>query len=300
MFTVVLVGLVAVFLITAAIVIAAFLRTAFGDEQEMAKQAREQQTWRPFFLRGETLRNWAANTAQRITERRLKGERSAKTPVQLLAEIGDGADHAMLPLARQAELERIVACPKAGQGMIGVTAVEVLAIAANLRAGHSRREQQHIHDLAQANAREIAAQEGTDSQPPLPCPLQGDHQICCVYAARPLHCRPLHAIAVAQSMSARKVCFPGPEVDQPAGDGHERTVAEGIEDGLARGLKAAGFDEHTYELNSALAKALEVPDAAGRWARGENVFESCLRIERPTNGSRVSADTLHVASARTH
>jgi hypothetical protein len=55
---------------------------------------------------------------------------------------------------------------------------------------------------------------------------------------------------------------------------HEETVAEGIETGVTRALKSAGLDADVYELNSALATALEKPDAAERWAKGEKVFHS--------------------------
>jgi hypothetical protein len=54
-------------------------------------------------------------------------------------------------------------------------------------------------------------------------------------------------------------------------------IAEGIEIGVTRALKAAGSSANVYELNSALATALETPDAAERWAARENVFHTPLR-----------------------
>ena len=97
MFTVVLIGLVVAFVIAAAIVVTAFLGVAFAEEQDVVRQAGDDVAWRPSFLRGEALRNWAAGTAERITQRRLGGLRTAKTPSQLVSEVGRGADHAMLP-----------------------------------------------------------------------------------------------------------------------------------------------------------------------------------------------------------
>jgi hypothetical protein len=49
-----------------------------------------------------------------------------------------------------------------------------------------------------------------------------------------------------------------------------------MEIGVTRALKSAGLDANIYELNSALAAALETPDAAERWARGEQVFQNPL------------------------
>jgi hypothetical protein len=284
--TLVLIGLAVALAIVLVIAGVIFFRAAFWGEKDMADEANGVLTWRPSFVRGEALREWAANTAEQIAQRRLKGERTAATAVQLVTELEEGAVHAMLPLARQAEWECIVPCPENGQGTVSVTAVEVLAIADHLRTQRTRSEQQHIHDRALENARAIAAQRSNDTQlPPLACPLQGEHNVCCAFAARPLHCRPLHAISVAQGMGSRRVQSFGSEDDVLDSGGHEQTVAQGIEIGLARALKSARLDGSRYELNSALAKALEVPNAAVRWARGENVFETCARVDPPPKGA---------------
>lgn len=155
-------------------------------------------TWRPPFVSGEALRNWAAWATKDSVQRRLAGERTGQTAVRLARDVEDGAVHAMLPEAPPADLERVVPCPAEGQGVFGVTAPEVLAIAANLRQTRSRAEQRKISELAAENAKKLAAlAPGNGGAPPLPCPLQGENHICCTYAARPLHCLPLHARSVA-------------------------------------------------------------------------------------------------------
>jgi hypothetical protein len=173
-------------------------------------------------------------------------------------------------------LERIMACPEAGQGMVGVTAPEALAIVADLRKHRSLAELQRIYELALANAKRIATREhgGSDASP-LPCPLHGEDHVCCAYGSRPLRCRPLHALAIAKDIGRSSVP-PGREAETPADHGHEQTVAQGIEIGLTRALKSAGLDASIYELNSALATALGTPNAAARWAKGENVFHTPL------------------------
>ena len=104
--------------------------------------------WLPPFMRGEALRNWAATTAEQFAKKRLIGRRTGETAARLAADVEEGAMHAMLPLAGPAELERIIACPETGQGTVGVTAPEALAIAEYLRNNMSRFEQRRIHELA--------------------------------------------------------------------------------------------------------------------------------------------------------
>ncbi|MSU64100.1 MAG: hypothetical protein EXS31_17185 [Pedosphaera sp.] len=184
---------------------------------------------------------------------------------------------AMLPTAGPSELERIMACPEAGQGMVGVTAPEALSIAACLRKNRSRAEQQRIYELAVENAKKVAARvPGESDGAPLPCALHGHDHVCCAYGSRPLHCRPLHAISIAKAIGGNNVPPSGSETATPDELGHERTVSEGIEMGLTRALESAGLDAKIYELNNALATALETPDAAERWAKGENVFHNPL------------------------
>jgi len=125
------------------------------------------------------------------------------------------------------------------------------------------------------NAITIASEaHGERSPQPLPCPLQGRDHVCCVYAARPLRCRILHAISISKEMSAGTECRTAAQGNGPDENRYEQTVAEGIELGVARALKSAGLSADVYELNSALATALETPDAAERWANGDNVFRN--------------------------
>jgi hypothetical protein len=270
-------GLLMVFLLyalllAACVAIGVLLPTSF-----LGAPAKTVLTWLPPFLRGEALRNWAATTAEQLAKKRLTGTRTGATAARLAAEVAEGAMHAMLPTAGSSELERIMACPETGQGMVGVTAPEALAIAAYLRKNRSRAEQQRIYDLAVENAKKIAVRaRGEGDAPPLPCPLHGESHVCCVYGTRPLRCRPLHAISIAKDIRRNSAPPAGSQAEAPDEKGHEQTVAQGIELGLTRALKSAGLDAGIYELNSALATALEAPDVAERWAKGENVFHTPL------------------------
>ena len=178
MLTVLLIGAGAFVLLAVLIAAAIFIRAAFWGEQDMAAEADAALTWRPSFLRGEALREWAATTAEQRAGRHLSGKRTGETATEIVNEIEEGAGHAMLPLARTAELERIVACPATGQGLVGVTAIEALAIATQIRKTHSRAEQKRIHDLAVENSRKIRSPSREINPPPVPCPLQGRDQVC--------------------------------------------------------------------------------------------------------------------------
>jgi len=276
---IVLISLVLVFLVVALLLLSLVVVALLFPASFWGQQAKAVLTWRPPFMRGEALRDWAATTAEQTARNRLTLNRTGETAVQLATELEEGATHAMLPLARQADLSRIVPCPETGQGMVGVTAPEALAIAAHLRKNCLRAEQKRILDMAVENSKRIASRpRGASDLPPLPCPLQGQDHVCCVFSARPLRCRPLHATTVAKGMACRREQLLGLQTEAPEEDRNEQTVAQGVEIGLTRALQSAGLDANIYELNSALAAALETPNAAERWANGENVFEGCHHI----------------------
>ncbi|MEO6788452.1 MAG: hypothetical protein ABI318_20195 [Chthoniobacteraceae bacterium] len=270
-----LIGLLMTFLIYALLLLCAFALVVFLPASFLGTPAKAVVKWLPPFMGGEALRNWAATMSERAARKRLAGKPTGATAGQLATEIEEIAMHAMLPMAGNPDLERVVACPKEGQGMVGVTAPEVLQIADYIRKNKPPGEQKRIHDMAVENTRKLTfhAAATAELHPP-PCPLQGKDHVCSVYANRPLRCRPLHLLAIAKTAGLGVAKAAGPE----GGSAHGQTVAEGIETGLTQALKSAGVDAGVYELNSALATALETPDAAERWAKGEKVFHDPLSL----------------------
>ncbi len=272
-------GLILTFLFFTLFALLLAAITLFFPKCLLGKPVKTVLNWVPPFLGGQALRDWAAISAERLAQKRLANSRTGETASQLARDMEEAAMHAMLPFAESADLNRIVACPESGQGLVGVTAPEVLSIAAHIRKEKSRAEQRRIYESAVKNATKIATQPPGDSTSCPPCALQGANHVCCVFAQRPLRCRPLHAILIANELGRHD----GPPVRPPAEASgefeHERIVAQGIEDGMTQALKSAGLDANRYELNSALATALEIPDAAERWARGEDVFHKALNHE---------------------
>jgi Fe-S-cluster containining protein len=272
-----LIGLLMTFLVYAVILLLGFGIMVLMPQSALSRHSAKILNWLPPFIRGDTLRDWAATIAEKLTKKRLAGTRTGATAERLASEVEDAAMHAMLPLAGPEDLGRVVACPETGQGRVGVTAPEALAIAAYLRKNLPETEQKEIHKMAAENAKKIASGTPVQEAPGvLPCPLQGENHVCCVYAARPLRCRILHAVSIAKSMPESKGPGGVTASDAPDAEQHEQTVAEGIELGVTRALKASGLSSGVYELNSALAAALGTPDAAERWAKGEEVFHTPL------------------------
>ena len=269
-------GLILTFLLYALLLALVLVAVKFFPKTLLGEPAKAVLDWLPPFLGGTALRDWAATTAEQLAQKRLAGKRTGDTAGLLAKEMEEAAMHAMLPLLDARDLDRIVACPEAGQGRVGVTAPEALAIAAHIRKNKSRAEQKRIYDLAVVNAKKIASRASGDPTPH-PCALQGPNHVCCTFALRPLRCRPLHAISIAKEISQRTAPPNRPQPGAPDAPRHEEIVAQGIEDGMTRALKSAGLDANIYELNSAVATALAIPDAAERWARGEDVFRKTLR-----------------------
>lgn len=260
------------FLVICALVAQA-LPESFLGRRTMAALA-----WLPPFIRGEDLQNWTTSTTDRIARQRLSGQPSAATAIQLAAEVEAGAMRAMLPLTDPAELTRIIACPEGGQGLVRVTAPEVFAIADYVRKHLDRAEQERIYNLATENSNRLASHPSAETDPlALQCPLQGEGGICRAYGARPLCCRPLHAIAIARATATHTI-DPGEPIE---GCRHVYTVAAGVEAGLVEAMKSASLDAEAYELNGALAIVLAWPDAANCWARGEDVFHPPATLSNP-------------------
>lgn len=134
-----------------------------------------------------------------------------------------------------------------------VTMPEALAIAEQLRSHLPRAQVRRVLKTACANLE--ASTKSTDGEAKdqaCVCPLLGDDGHCLVFAARPLQCR-------AMSKTIR----PNVEHDAVAEKEFCATVSEGMREGLAAALTAAGHDGRRYELNRSLAQSLDESGFAG-------------------------------------
>ena len=137
-----------------------------------------------------------------------------------------------------------------------VTPPEALAIANYLRATQSPEDYTAIASRARQNA--------IDADRSPFCPLLGGEGVCAAFAVRPIWCQ---TCALCQARAS-----------EDFSESFDETVShvnQEIEQGLSAGLRLAELDGTPYELNRALVVAMTVPDAAGLWGHGGDLFRSC-------------------------
>ncbi|MDX1647420.1 MAG: hypothetical protein R3304_09775 [Longimicrobiales bacterium] len=241
-----------------------------GGDRRLEEREKERRFWRPPFVRGAELVAWAREKGAAAVRRALDRGIASSTPGALSEEVHAGADRAMLPDMTRRDAAETVPCPAGGQGTIGVTAPEAIAIAEHIQRELPQAEQEEILRRARANAADLpyAAARGDTATP---CALQGGDCVCLTYRTRPLRCRPLHATELLQRLDRRTSDLH----EEAARTAHAKLVAEGIEEGYAGALETLGLDGNVYELNSALAVALSMDDVARRWLNAEPVFSDC-------------------------
>jgi Fe-S-cluster containining protein len=271
-----MIGLVAVAIALAVLVLAWMGAAMFFDvtigsgARVVAKRETEARKWTPPFVSGDALSRWARSMASGAVEDVVGTGAASEVPGEIMHRLNDGVTQAMLPGPRPGSLKREVACPQAGQGVIGVSAPEAIEIAAYLRRRLSRSELRVVRDQSERTALHLAA-GSNGSVGAAPCVLQGDDCVCMAYPERPMSCRPLHAAILADELNL-SLTPDGPGSAEAAA--HMGVIGRAISDGLAHGLEGASLDAKLYELHAALVKAIDHPDAAERWASGDSVFDS--------------------------
>jgi len=134
---------------------------------------------------------------------------------------------------------------------IHVTTPEALAIVQELR---NRLSPDDLHAIRVRVEQNLTATGGMHH-----CPLLMSGGFCACEGARPLSCRTR--------------CLAGADSDVEAKMLAE-AVGAGAIDVFRNCLQASGLDGGQYELNRAISRALDTPDAAHRWAQGEHILEA--------------------------
>lgn len=158
--------------------------------------------------------------------------------------------------------------------LVELTPLEAIVAAEHLEREFAAEELEAIKPRLEENAtrRKAALSQGrTDLR--LACAMLGPDGFCRIYESRPLICAGVFSLSreACETASRADADEPGHiPIDRPA-----KAWTMGISGGLQRALVEAGLDGNLYELHSAVLRALDVKDAAGRWLAGEDIFAGC-------------------------
>jgi Fe-S-cluster containining protein len=176
---------------------------------------------------------------------------------------------------------------------VAVSPPEALYIAAYMQKTLSPEAQVELHTRLRARVEE---RQGSTVDAPRAhqrfCSFLRDDRQCGIYPIRPLACRGYNSM----SRSACEEVFTdqGNRVHMHAG---VRELAAGVIYGLILASKQLGLEWGRYELDAAALRALDTPDAAERWARGERVFAGCDQIAMPPHVAERITALPHVSGS---
>jgi Fe-S-cluster containining protein len=144
-----------------------------------------------------------------------------------------------------------------------VYAPEAFAIAAQVR------ERPEIAAAMHGAAEKLgAAASGPDTVRRISCPLLLNNS-CSMYDIRPLNCRAFVAMDVRECISTF-VMMGKFAVRMPTPITNMRTFWHML---MMATLRLAGKNVAVYEMNAAVSRALETPDAEARWLAGDDIFD---------------------------
>jgi Fe-S-cluster containining protein len=213
------------------------------------------------------------------------------------ARLDKGVEASPLKLLRQCGAGCSACCHTVSAD---VTPLEALLVAEHLHEHVSAPRLVNIRARLRANAARRAAMTAEErSSTRLRCGLLSDEGLCQAYAARPLVCAGVFSLsrdACESAASNPELAAQKVPLDRPA-----KAWTMGVSGGLQRALVDAGLDGNLYELNSVVLCAVETPDVAARWLRGEDVFADCVCTDAHSPPRRlppkIRVDAAHPAPA---
>jgi len=155
--------------------------------------------------------------------------------------------------------------------MVLVTAAEAVYLADWLQTHCSAEELAAVQRrLAERLQQQTTTASSSSTQVRLPCALLQDNH-CLAYPARPLKCRGWNSVR----LEACEQGYGHSQSSQPVPvDAYAFAMGNAVLNGLSESATQTGLDGTTHDLTSALARALEIPDAIQRWRKGERLFET--------------------------
>ena len=146
------------------------------------------------------------------------------------------------------------------------SAAEVVYLADWLRANCTPDELVAVRKRLEARYEQSAA--SSPDRKRLPCALLQD-DTCMAYEARPFKCRGWNSVRLEACEQAYGQSQTTTEVPV---DTFAFVMGNAVLNGLSDATQQAELDGGAYELNAALLRALDLPDATLRWRNGERLF----------------------------
>ena len=214
-----------------------------------------------------------------------KRDRNIEPPVRFLHSKVDATLHAM----RNLRVDCKKGCAHCCRVWVSATIPEVLFIAKSLR----RRNEVALADRVSSTHRITGAYDFISRQRlHQQCPLLSE-DLCSVYETRPVACRFWASTNVAACLRVFRQSS-GETVPTPMTHLKGRGA---YEIALSLALKHVGLPHYYYELNAALARALERTDAEAAWLGGEDVFFDVRRDPHDVSTDTVSRQLYKFAFA---
>ena len=148
------------------------------------------------------------------------------------------------------------------------SAAEVVYLADWLRANCTPDELAAVRKRLKARCEQSAT--GSPDRKRLPCALLRDDK-CMAYEARPFKCRGWNSVRLEACERAYGRSETTTEVPV---DTFAFVMGNAVLNGLGDATQHAELDGEAYELNAALLRALDLPDATLRWRNGERLFDA--------------------------
>jgi len=197
-----------------------------------------------------------------------------------VADVTEGAFDQLNRLVAQSPMRERWACAKGCSWCchqyVSVSAPEAIALADAVREAFPPEWLDHLRGMLAERSARIATlfPDGTYHDARLPCVFLTAEGACGIHAWRPLMCRGYLSIDVVGCQDI----YQGKPAAKPPFDRFAHRAGNAVLAGVRAGSASHDRDDGAFELHGALLRALETPDAAERWRRGERVFVGCRAL----------------------
>lgn len=202
----------------------------------------------------------------------LRTERTVETVLHILDDAAHHATTLVEGSRQRAQHACAAGCCFCCHLPVDLTPIEALGIVLYLREALAPDEfAVAVERIAATAARVRGLSYEEHAQAKVPCALLVDGK-CVAYPRRPLACRAWLSTSVAR---CEDMLEGDPLAILPPLDTEAYNAIWKVAHDVMHGTTAAGLEGGSYELHSALSRALALPEAIQQWLNGEAVFAGC-------------------------